>query len=110
MQSVANVLCILSILFAEAAAQDPGWPRELTSKGAKLVYYQPQVDEWKDYKELNGRMAVSLTKPDGIDAVGVIYFRLQTSADMGSHTVLLSNMQITKTYFPSQQPETATQL
>jgi hypothetical protein len=110
MKSVSYGLSILLLLVAETVAQDPGWPREITKQSAKLVYYQPQVDEWKDYKELNGRMAVSLTAAEGKEAVGVVYFRLQTTSDTDSHTVLLSNMQITKTYFPSQEPATVTQL
>ena len=110
MKTVSCVLCILVLLVTGTIAQDPGWPREITKQSAKLVYYQPQVDEWKDYKELKGRMAASLTTADGKQAVGVIYFTLQTTPNVDAHTVLLSNMQITKTYFPSQEPATAAQL
>lgn len=110
MKTVSCVLCILLLSTVGSFAQDPGWPREITKKSGKLVYYQPQIDEWKDYKELNGRMAVSLTTADGNEAVGVVYFRLKTTPDVDAHTVLLSNMQITKTYFPSQEPETAARL
>jgi hypothetical protein len=110
MKIISPVLCILLLFSTGTAAQDPGWPREITKDSAKLIYYQPQVDEWKDYKELNGRMAVSLTTAEGKDAVGVVYFRLKTTPDTDSHAVLLSNMQITKTYFPSQDEATAAQL
>ena len=34
------------------AATDIGWPREVSLNGSKLVYYQPQVDQWKDFKEI----------------------------------------------------------
>ncbi|HUO59841.1 MAG TPA: hypothetical protein VMU24_04175 [Candidatus Acidoferrales bacterium] len=111
MKSLFSVLCVILLLIVESVAQqDPGWPREITKHGAKLVYYQPQVDEWKDYKELNGRMAASLTQADGKQAVGVISFRMQTTPNVDAHTVLLSKMEITKTYFPSQDPETAAHL
>ena len=40
-----------------AATQDIGWPRQVSKDGAALVYYQPQIDEWKDYKELIARAA-----------------------------------------------------
>lgn len=109
MKTVSYVLCLL-LLVAATVAQDPGWPRELTNHSAKLIYYQPQVDEWKNYKELDGRMAVSLTPADGKEAVGVVYFHLRTTANVDAHTVLLNNMQITKTYFPSQDPATVARL
>ena len=44
---------------------DRGWPREAENNGTKLVYYQPQVDDWKDFKELTARVAFSLTPEDG---------------------------------------------
>jgi len=29
---------------------DPGWPRAKTSNGNRLIVYQPQVDNWKSFK------------------------------------------------------------
>ena len=46
---------------AKAAPADPGWPRQRTNEQGSLVYYQPQVDAWKNFKELDFRMAFSLT-------------------------------------------------
>ena len=40
---------------------DPGWPREVTRNGIRFVYYQPQVDEWKDFRELRARLAFVIT-------------------------------------------------
>ena len=34
--------------------QDIGWPRQVVKPGGTLVYYQPQIDEWRDGKELRG--------------------------------------------------------
>lgn len=34
-------------------AEDIGWPREKTQNGARIVYYQPQIDSWKDYRMLD---------------------------------------------------------
>ena len=42
-------------------ATDPGWPREITKDGLKFVYYEPQIDEWKNQRELRMRIAFSLT-------------------------------------------------
>jgi hypothetical protein len=44
---------------------DPGWPREVTRNGMRLVLYQPQVDEWKNFRELRARFAFTLTPKDG---------------------------------------------
>ncbi len=53
-------------------AQDPGWPRELTNQGSRLIYYQPQVGDGKDFKELTFRMAFSLTPAGGKVTVGIV--------------------------------------
>src|SRR5437899_9861288 len=59
-------------------AQDPGWPRQIVKDGATLVYYQPQLDDWKDYKEIFARVAFSLTPSGGKEAVGVASFQANT--------------------------------
>jgi hypothetical protein len=45
--------CLIPELDAqENGATDIGWPRQVQNNNGTLVYYQPQVDEWKNYKEL----------------------------------------------------------
>jgi hypothetical protein len=44
-----------------SAPMDPGWPRQKSSPVGQLVLYQPHIDEWKDFRVLTGRMAISLT-------------------------------------------------
>jgi hypothetical protein len=95
------VVALLSVSFA----QDPGWPRAITKNGAKLIYYQPQIDDWKDQKELEARSAISLTPAGGKQVIGVVSVRMRTNADSDTHTVLLSNVQVTKTFFPQLDPE-----
>jgi len=51
---------------------DPGWPREKYSNGTRLIIYQPQVDDWKNFQELAWRMAISLTPKSGKEVVGVV--------------------------------------
>ena len=50
---------------------DPGWPREHARGGNRLLVYQPPVDDWKNFHDLTGRMAVSLPPKGGKEAVGV---------------------------------------
>lgn len=66
------MLMTLILAFGSASmAQDPGWPRQKTSSAGRLVYYQPQVDSWNNYRDLQFRMAFSLT-PTGGKQVGTL--------------------------------------
>src|SRR6185312_9381793 len=45
------VLALAQLSFAAGnsqTAQDMGWPRQTTKNGSALIYYQPQIAEWKD--------------------------------------------------------------
>src|SRR5207247_3703740 len=77
-----------------SASSDPGWPREVKQDGARLVYYQPQIDEWKEYRELTGDMAVSLTPPGGQPTPGVASLKASTMADSESRTVVIRSIDI----------------
>src|SRR5437588_10188211 len=84
---------------------DPGWPREKYSNGTRLLIYQPQVDDWKDFQELSWRMAVSLIPKNGKEVVGVVEMKGNTDVDNVSKVVIIKNPQVTSTYFPSlEQP------
>ena len=80
---------------------DPGWPREKTSNGNRLIIYQPQVDDWKDFHELTWRMAVSITPKGGKEVVGVVEMKGNTEVDNVNKVVAITNPEITGTYFPS---------
>jgi hypothetical protein len=86
---------------------DPGWPRERVQDGNRLIVYQPQVDDWKDFRELNWRMAVSLTPKGGKEVLGVVEMKGNTDVDNVSKMVTITNPEVTKTYFPSLDPATA---
>jgi hypothetical protein len=100
MKYAITVLLICSLI-CPAFAQDPGWPREKSNAGGSIIYYQPQLDEWKDFKELYARMAVSIRPKDGQPTVGVIYVHAATDANTETRNVILSNVQISETKFPS---------
>ncbi|WP_207002405.1 hypothetical protein [Trinickia mobilis] len=109
-RALALALVLSAALPGPAAAQDPGWPREITRDDATLVYYQPQIDEWKEFKEVTGRMAISVTPRGGKPQVGTITLQMHTDVDVDSRNVLLSNPQITGTTFPDTDPATAKKL
>jgi uncharacterized membrane protein YgcG len=60
---------------------DPGWPRERYQNGTRLIIYQPQVDDWKDFQDLTWRMAISLTPKSGKEVVGVVEMKGNTDVD-----------------------------
>jgi hypothetical protein len=91
---------------ATSGSADPGWPREHSRDGSRLIIYQPQVDDWKDFKELTWRMAVSLTPKGGKDVVGVVEMKGNTDVDNVSKVVVITNPEITGTHFPSLDPAT----
>src|SRR5258707_9726415 len=86
---------------------DPGWPREKYSNGTRLIIYQPQVDDWTNFQDLSWRMAISLTPKSGKTAVGVVEMRGNTNIDNVAKLVVISNPQVTGTYFPSLDKATA---
>jgi hypothetical protein len=86
---------------ASDQSADPGWPREKYSNGTRLLIYQPQVDDWKNFHELTWRMAVSLTPKGGKEVVGVVEMKGNTDVDNVNKVVAITNPEITSTYFPS---------
>jgi hypothetical protein len=79
----------------------PGWPRERYQDGTRLIIYQPQVDDWKNFHDLTWRMAVSLTPKGGKEVVGVVEMKGNTDVDNVSKVVVITNPEVTGTYFPS---------
>jgi hypothetical protein len=60
------------------------------------------VDEWKQFTTLRARIAVGLTPAAGATEVfGIAELNVDTAADMGTRTVLLSGMKTGEVRFPS---------
>ena len=85
----------------DTAFADNGWPRETENSGTKLVYYQPQVDDWKDYKEITARVAFSLTPKDGKQVLGVASLKAETLVDKDNRSAFIKNLQVTDIRFPA---------
>lgn len=88
-------------------AQDIGWPRQATKNGATLVYYQPQLEEWQDYKTLTANMAFSLTPKNGHEVLGVASLKCATLVDKDAHTVYFRDLQIPDIRFPQLSADSA---
>src|SRR5947199_4920412 len=113
MKNTIAVLAVINILAAASLpakqstsgdsgnVTDPGWPREKYSNGNRLIIYQPQVDDWKDFQQLTWRMAVSLTPKGGKEVVGVVEMKGNTDIDNVAKVAVITNPQVTGAYFPS---------
>jgi len=109
-QCVITSFLMILLLVTASVAQDPGWPRQRIENGNILITYQPQVDDWKDFRELDWRMAVSLTPAGGKAAVGVVEMHGQTIVDNDNDMVLIGNIKIERINFPSLAPSRASQM
>jgi hypothetical protein len=85
----------------QVADPNEGWPRDVTKNGARLTYYQPQIDSWPDYRQLDGRVAVVLTPASGPSVPGMIILQAQTDTDLDERTVAIHDIHVTKALFPS---------
>ena len=111
MKSIPVFFATISILLAGNVAgqqgspdssgpSDPGWPREHVRDGTRLVVYQPQVDDWKNFQDLTWRMAVAITPKGGKEVVGVVEMKGKTQVDNDNKMVLITNPEITGMHFP----------
>ena len=113
MRTVGRMIVSLVLILTSATAgvaQDAGWPRQRTENGNILITYQPQVDEWKDFRELEWRMAISLTPAGGKAAVGVVELHGETIVDSDNKMVTIGNLKIKRTNFPSLDPSAAARM
>src|SRR5262245_16473735 len=85
------------------ADEDPGWPREGTgADGTKLVVYQPQVDSWEGQRRIKAQVAVAITPPQANKPIlGVLWLEADTDTIFATRTVVLNNLQIVRTNFPT---------
>jgi hypothetical protein len=84
-----------------ASATDIGWPRQFSADAGTVVLYQPQVDDWKDYKTLDGRAAFSFTPKGGNQIVGIVEIEAGTDVNKDNRTVYLHDLKVTDLRFPS---------
>ncbi len=95
------LLVVMFAIGSSVFAQDPGWPRKFDKPGATVIAYQPQVDEWKDYKDIAWREAFQMTPTGGKQVIGAATFTGTTNVDSDQHMVVIFNIKVTDTYFPS---------
>src|SRR3954471_10931126 len=105
-ESMARMAFLFVVASGAAFANGPptkdiGWPRRIDKDGASFIYYQPQIDEWKDYTDLYARVAFSLTPSGGKPVLGVTSLRAGTIVDTEARTVFLRDIELQDVRFPS---------
>jgi len=93
-------VCIWSLTRVAAQAAT-NWPVTTNVNGITVTFYEPQATDWKDYKELSARMAVSAQESGKSPVYGVVNLRADTVADAEGGTVVVSNVQVVSTAFPT---------
>jgi hypothetical protein len=92
----ATLLCSLS-----QAQEQVSYPREIVSDAGTVVIHTPQIDTWKDFEAIEGRVAVEVT-PAGEDkpVYGVAEFTADTDPNLELRVVAIENTKIAVTSFP----------
>ncbi len=92
-QLVLLVGICLTTALAVAASEavppaDPGWPRAIEKSGRQLIVHQPQIDVWKDYRELHFRCAIAVRPGSGKnETLGVLEVHAETATDLTTRVV-----------------------
>jgi hypothetical protein len=111
--SLPVLVLVLLLSSGEARAEEGGsdWPREVERDGHKLLVYQPQIDAWSDFIEIDGRAAVEYTPPGAAEGhLGAVWFKAATRTDMESRTVFIHGASVTDVRFPDLDAATTAAL
>src|SRR5262249_56285507 len=78
-----------------AQTGNPAWPREKYNNGTRLIIYQPQVDDWKNFQDLSWRMTISLTPNAGKEAIPAAEMKGPTNIHNVATVAVIPNPQST---------------
>jgi len=102
---VMVTICTAAVWAGHAWGVDEGWPRQKQQDGNTLVYYQPQLDSWRDQKVLKARIAVELTlQGQKQPLAGAVWITADTHTDLESRTVTLDDIEVEKVSFAVLDP------
>ena len=103
----AAFFIVMSSLTANAADL---YPKILKLSNGELTVYQPQIETWKDYREIIGWVAVVL-KPNGAEAItGALKVQAMTDVNHDERMVVAYNKKILDLNFPTLGKQKASEL
>jgi hypothetical protein len=103
---------LASALPAAGAATDMStWPHTLSYNGSRVVVYQPQAISWPGETMIMARTALAITRK-GTDKpiVGTIEFTGDTTTDFSTRMVIVRDLKLTESHFPSLDTAGASEL
>ncbi|MGH9747628.1 MAG: hypothetical protein ACRD59_16150 [Candidatus Acidiferrales bacterium] len=89
---------------AASAPVAPSWPKTFDKDGTHIIVYQPQLKSWEKYRTIVADTAVSITPSGGNQILGVISWRANTIADVSTRSVVVSDIQVISSRFPTLDP------
>jgi hypothetical protein len=90
-----------SLSFAQAPAPPDPWPRQVPLAHGTAIVYQPQVEAW-DGNQIKVRAAVALQAVGSEPTVfGAVFATARTQVDKAARTVVFSDIQVTRSSFPT---------
>lgn len=91
--------------------EDIGWPRIYNENGHEIVMYQPQPNEWQDFKVIIVKAAIALLlKGEKEPSHGAIYIACTSDTDIENRKFRLSDFKISRVHFPNIPLEKAERL
>lgn len=104
-----SILLLFAILFFQSVlnlqAKKPSWPREIKTKEATIVIYQPQIEKFSgDMLEARSAIAVTTKKGDG-PVFGAAWYNSRVSTDIETREVLLEDLVVKSIKFPEASQE-----
>src|SRR6516164_7120765 len=100
-------LSVFFLLASDISSQTLSWPKQETNLGNVLTLYQPQVENWDQFKTLDYRMAFSLVPSQQKEVIGVLDMRATTYVNTADHLVHIYDLKITGLHFPGLNTPTA---
>jgi len=111
MQKIKKNLYLLSILFAglritctsfaQTIPEDKAWPREIKTKKALVVVYQPQVETLTDIR-LDARAAIAvIPRGESKPLYGAAWFTSRIATDRDARMVSLREIKVKSIKFPN---------
>jgi hypothetical protein len=86
---------------AAIAPPPPTWPKVIDRNGNHIIVYQPQLKSWRAYRSVIADTAISIQQGTNKPILGVISWHADTITDTNSRIVVIRNMQVINSRFPS---------
>jgi hypothetical protein len=106
-------LCLTRLGFGQTppAAGQASWPHTVSGRGGSATIFEPQAISWPGQTTLNARAAMSIARQgSSAPILGTVEVTADTSTDFATRTVILSNLRLTASHFPSLDTSQAAQL